>query len=247
MNATDFNAIVDVSDTITDLVNRRKNWEQNELRASNLVLYKLLEDTYILVLKIKSDRKQQQALAEHLKKANISFNSSTPMETKVVKTVFGLERQRAYTYSKVLRIASDMEVEPTGLAKWIEKFGGVEDVRLGKKPGELTEGEQRKRDAEIGEEIITADPDLASLQKLTKTPDTVGPVLILGYVNADGTTSIKGFVTKQKLVESALADVHKAVKEAKAQASKSSVSEEKTEAVDAAAQSVVSNDEAQAA
>lgn len=247
MNSEEYAAIVDVSDTITDLVNRRKSWEQNELRASNLVLYKLLEDTYILVRKIKSDRKQQQALAEHLKKANIIFNSSTPLETKVVKTVFGLARQRAYTYSKVLRIASEMSIEPDALAQWIEGYGGVEDVRLGKKPGTLTEGEQRKKDAEVGEELITADPTLASVTKLAKTPDTVGPVLLLGYVNADGTTDIKCFVTKQKLVELALADVHKDNQQAQSEASKSSVSAEKTEAVDAAAQSVVSHDEAKAA
>lgn len=46
------------------------------------------------------------------------------------KLVFGAERRRASAYSLALRAAKKRGVTPEGLAAWLTKEGGIEEIRL---------------------------------------------------------------------------------------------------------------------
>jgi hypothetical protein len=238
-----------VDTTIAQLINRRKKWEQGELLASNKVLYSILADCLTLVEVVSKNRVDQKKLSETLVEMKIGFNKSTPLTTKVVKVVFGVDRQRAYVYSMALRAARKAKITPDQLSNWLTGKGGVEEVRLdAANPGRETPTQRSKRHAEAGEEIVNERNKLATVKKFKETPEEVGPVVLIAYVNPDGTTDLKSFVSDKTVVDMALAVIGKETEEEDADANASSVSVERTAAIKAAAESVVySGDEAEQA
>ncbi len=72
---------------------------------------------------------------------DIKFKKDTSLINKVVKCVFYDEasdsnaqrdRRRISAYSMVLRRAQEDSIKPEALAAWIEKLGGIEEIRLNK-------------------------------------------------------------------------------------------------------------------
>jgi hypothetical protein len=239
--------INNVTDTLDDLVHRRDCWERDQLLASNKVLYQLLAECYSLVDSIKKRRDLQQQLRNYLDDRRINFNSKTPLATKVVKAVFGVDRQRAYTYSKVLRAAFEADVEAQRFADWVEALGGIEEVRLrsgNAKPASTT----RRREAAIqGKALLDQATELCRFPTPNGQYDEVGPVLLLAFASADGTTSIRSYIASQALVQAGLADFWHANGRDETDADQSTVSAAMTDAVDAAVNAVVQNDDDQKA
>ena len=100
-----------ITAAIDALVARRQKCEDGELRTSNQVLYAILADCYAVYFKVKGSRTAQATLTEALAKAGVPNRANTPLVTKVIKSVFGEQRRRAYTYSVVLRAAIKQNVE----------------------------------------------------------------------------------------------------------------------------------------
>lgn len=114
-----------------------RNWEANELAASNKRLYSILMDAYTYYMTMKTDsNKDTRALyaddlAKFIEERKYLFAPTSHDMTRVVKCVFGADRRRVSAYSIALREALRQDVAAKDLAVFIEQNGGVEQIRLG--------------------------------------------------------------------------------------------------------------------
>ncbi|MCR9071821.1 MAG: hypothetical protein NXI18_08885 [Alphaproteobacteria bacterium] len=231
-----------ITAAIDDLVARRQKWEANELRTSNQVLYGILADCYKLYFALKGDRTAQKALTKALADAGIPNRSNTPLATKVIKSVFGEQRRRAYTYSVVLRAAIKQNISVAQLADWIEQKGGVEEIRLTAKTG-ISTAEQFRADIEAGDELVENSPSVTVLPQMAETPTEACVVLLVGVVTGDGKTEIKRFVYNESLVNQVLALIGKDSRQQADASAAASNSDDAQAAVSDAIGSVAQNDD----
>jgi hypothetical protein len=157
-----------------------RNWEANELAASNKRLYSILMDAYTYYMTMKTDsNKDTRALyaddlTRFIEERKYVFAPTSHDMTRVVKCVFGADRRRVSSYSIALREALRQDVVAKDLAVFIEQNGGVEQIRLGgTKPlsAKLRAGKVKQEvlDAELGlikfdARLVGADADWADKQ-----------------------------------------------------------------------------------
>lgn len=118
---------------LKDMETARINWEQGSFRKSNEELYVVLQQCKAFCGDLlPADAKQRSAALEKFyKERDWRYNKETPIETRVLRAVFGMEnRRRVSSYSLVLRAAKKQGVGITSLATWIEDQGGVQEIRL---------------------------------------------------------------------------------------------------------------------
>jgi hypothetical protein len=114
-----------------------RNWEANELAASNKRLYSILMDAYTYYMTMKTDSSKDTRalyaddLAKFIEERKYVFAPTSHDMTRVVKCVFGADRRRVSAYSIALREALRQDVAAKDLAIFIEQNGGVEQIRLG--------------------------------------------------------------------------------------------------------------------
>jgi hypothetical protein len=114
-----------------------RNWEANELAASNKRLYSILMDAYTYYMTMKTDSSKDTRalyaddLAKFIAERKYVFAPTSHDMTRVVKCVFGADRRRVSAYSLALREALRQQVAAKDLAVFIEQNGGVEQIRLG--------------------------------------------------------------------------------------------------------------------
>ena len=114
-----------------------RNWEANELAASNKRLYSILMDAYTYYMTMKTDSSKDTRalyaddLAKFIDERKYVFAPTSHDMTRVVKCVFGADRRRVSAYSIALREALRQDVAAKDLAVFIEQNGGVEQIRLG--------------------------------------------------------------------------------------------------------------------
>jgi hypothetical protein len=114
-----------------------RNWEVNELAASNKRLYSIMTDAYTYYKTMKDDltkairAKYAEDLKQFIKNRKYTFSATSHDMTRVVKCVFGADRRRVSAYSIALREALKQNVLAENLAAFIEQEGGVEQIRLG--------------------------------------------------------------------------------------------------------------------
>ena len=94
-----------------------------------------------------------------------------------------------------------------------------------------TTAQGRARFVDIGESVITKSPEIASFEKLPETPSEAGLVVLVAYVNINGSTDVKGFVTDKQVVDLALSVVGKMNEAEASDIDESSVSERRTTTV----------------
>ena len=118
---------------LDDMEGNRKSWEIGVYRASNKALYELLASCYAYCgsLTFAESKQRNTALQEFYKARDYKYNSNLPLETRVVRAVFGcIDRRRISTFSMVLRQAAKEQVLATDLATWIEQRGGVQAISV---------------------------------------------------------------------------------------------------------------------
>ena len=114
-----------------------RNWEANELAASNKRLYSILMDAYTYYMTMKTDSSKDTRalyaddLAKFIAERKYVFAPTSHDMTRVVKCVFGADRRRVSAYSIALREALNQKVSAKDLVDFIEQNGGVEQIRLG--------------------------------------------------------------------------------------------------------------------
>jgi hypothetical protein len=200
----------DTRSTLVTLISERKNWETKLLRKSNDALYQILTQCYELYEQMRGSTQEavehKKALLAVCEENNYRFINSTPLVTKIVKCVFGVERRRVSAYSLVLRQAMKQKISTEGLAKWIEEMGGVEQVRLSKSPNAKT----AKQKAELGKAAAENSSALATatseaLSKVLNVEKAGEQCVLLAVQNADGSFSIQAIIDNQAATNAALA------------------------------------------
>ena len=98
-----------IGDSIDRLVEYRKNWESNELSSANDVLYGILQHCYALNNTMQGSdsiaKSLKKGLANYIKTHEYKFSDSSPLITKIVKCVFGVDRRRVNAYSTAMKAA----------------------------------------------------------------------------------------------------------------------------------------------
>jgi hypothetical protein len=139
-----------------------RNWEANELAASNKRLYSILTDAYSFYQTLKGDPIKETRLQyatdleEFIAQRKYLFAPTSHDMTRVVKCVFGADRRRVSAYSIALREALRQDVTAKDLADFIEQNGGVEQIRLGgTKPLSAKVRAGKVKDEVLGAELGT--------------------------------------------------------------------------------------------
>ncbi len=149
-----------------DLIQRCEGWNAGAYKTANDQLYDLLADTYDLYLHIANgDHDVRKQFNNLLKARKVTFQDNTPIQTRVVRLVFAINRKLAHTYANVLRLARASNKTSAELADWIRECGGVQEVSA-EATGKPTTAQKAKADAEFASDIFAKAVAISDLGKL---------------------------------------------------------------------------------
>jgi hypothetical protein len=145
-------------------------------------------------------------LANYIKAKDYKFTDSTPLITKVVKCVFGVNRRRVNAYSTALRVAIAEKKSVIELPKFFKDHGGIEEVRRkasSTKVKTLDEKVKLGRTVLENEALATVHSD--KLNEKFSTTSLEEGVVLLATREDDGSFAIRQMVQTNAAVKSALA------------------------------------------
>lgn len=198
-----------IGDVIDRLVSERETWEVSELANSNQKLYGLLQSCLALHnTMVGSDalaKALRKGLSNYITRKNYPFRDSTPLMTKIVKCVFGVDRRRVHSYATALLAAKEKRISIIELPRWLKEQGGVEEVRRGSK----SSGNSVASRVADGKVVLQADV-LAVIQsdKLNaqySTESLTEGVVLLATRGDDGSFSIRKVIQADSVVKAAIA------------------------------------------
>ena len=199
-----------IGDAIDELVAQRISWENNELTNANEALYGLLQHCYSLNNAMSgadsTAKSLRKGLANYIQDKKYTFTESTPLITKVVKCVFGVDRRRVNAYSTALRVAIAEKKSVIELPKFFRDQGGIEEVRRkasGTKVKTLDEKVKLGRTVLENEALATVHSD--KLNASFSTTNLEEGVVLLATREDDGSFAIRQMVQTNAAVKSALA------------------------------------------
>ena len=199
-----------VGEAIDQLISERQHWENHELANSNETLYALLQHCYSLNNAMSGSdftaKALRKGLANYIQQKGYQFKESSPLITKIVKCVFGVNRRRVNAYSSALRVAIAERVAVMNLPKFFKDKGGIEEVRR-----QATTGKARtmKDKVELGRAVLESNV-LAKIQRDTLNKNFSNDsleegVVLLATREDDGSFAIRRVVQSNAAVKSALA------------------------------------------
>jgi hypothetical protein len=239
---------------IEQLAIDRQAWETTVYRTSNEMLYGLLQKCYQLYkdMEGKGDdaKKLRDSLNSYVSMKGYKFLKSTHTLSKIVKCVFsnntsneGTDRRRVSAYSVVLQKALSDGIAVDGIAAFINDAGGVEAIRLGKKPsGGASPAKQKVVEAKAN--IAQKSVGMAMGLQLSAQLDAgkIGTqVVLIGTWQPDGSVVVQAVVQNDTALNAALASYHSESKlkpEAKTQAVEKEAANDANAIVDAHDQAV---------
>lgn len=175
-----------------DLIQRCNVWNSGAYKTANDQLYELLADTYELYLQIvNGDHDTRKQFNNLLKDRKVSFQDNTPIQTRVVRLVFSIDRKRAYTYANVLRLARLENKKKDELPSWIRAFGGVQEVAA-TAVGKETTATKAKADADAASDMFAKSDAIANIGKLPavlKPGETSHPTYSIALIRSEGGTT----------------------------------------------------------
>ena len=148
----------------------------------------------------------RKGLANYIQQKGYQFKESSPLITKIVKCVFGVDRRRVNAYSSALRVAIAEKVAVMNLPKFFKDKGGIEEVR---RKASATKGKTMKDKVELGRAVLESEA-LATVasDKLNASFSTTSleeGVVLLATREDDGSFAIRQVVQANAAVKSALA------------------------------------------
>ena len=212
------NAASAVKNVLGQLVSEREQWEAAALRTSNEQLYVLLQKCYRLYKLMEGSGQQaaqlRKGLQEYIDANGYRFTKSSHTLTKIVKCVFGVDRQRVSNYSIALRAALAQKIASQDVAAFISNAGGVQEIRLAKSGNLMT----AKQKAAIASETIAA----SNLGVFSSTALAGGldagkigtNTVLIGTWQADGTIAVRAVVDSDAVLNAALAKHYSSAKDA---------------------------------
>ena len=202
---------------LTELEQQRISWEEGAYRTSNQMLYSILSQCLQFggeLIEMEAIKVRRQALEAFYKQRGYRWKKDTPLMTKIVRAVFGdIDRRRISTYSLVLRQAKKEQVLPPQFADWVERNGGVQEVRLARSDTFVTpkvKAETAQQSFEQMDKLAVVKTD--ELSKLAD-PDYIGEnCLLVATQEADGSFTVRALVTANAAVNAAFAAIYQAKK-----------------------------------
>ena len=145
-------------------------------------------------------------MANYIGQKGYQFKESSPLISKIVKCVFGVDRRRVNAYSSALRVAIAEQVAVMNLPKFFKDKGGIEEVRRQATAGR---GKTMKDKVELGRAVLESDV-LAKVQSDTLSKNFSNQsleegVVLLATREDDGSFAIRRVVQSNAAVKSALA------------------------------------------
>ena len=133
------NTAKDLNTQLDSLCKVREEWELGAYKTSNDQLYEILARCLDIYQQLRNDIKQRAEFKVRLDalKAQdlIKFNESTNLPTRIVRYIFRNSGKRSFAYAKALILATEEDIDSLGLAAWINKNNGVEQLRRRDKDG----------------------------------------------------------------------------------------------------------------
>ena len=190
-------AVQSFADSVEDLIEVRRHWEQNAFKSANDSLYGLLTQiykmydetcTYDEMGKAKREWLKQQLDEKDIKcKRKASFMH---LLTKLVFSKSGVNSRRVNTYARVLNIAASTNSVQhyNDLKDFIVQHGGIEEIRtsISKSGRNKVIREEKAREMALNSESIL---QIGLTEDYGNEDGEI--VTLLGVLNRDGTCEIK--------------------------------------------------------
>ena len=159
---TTINAATYIFDKVDQLSALREAWEEGAYKQSNEELYGLLGECLDLYFDIKGDTKKVKALNDLLRNRTNNFSEGASLETRIVRAIFDPNlKKRAYSYAKVIKIASEEKVPTQSMSEFIKSRDGIEELRRKKTDGKTPAETRRDNIAFAKGSLSKADPLVA--------------------------------------------------------------------------------------
>jgi len=199
------------------LEQQRISWEEGAYRTSNQALYAILSQCLQFGDELnttEANKIRREALQAFYQQRGYRWKKETPLFTKIVRAVFGdIDRRRISTYSLVMRQAKKEAVLPSKFADWVERNGGVQEVRLAQ--SETFVSPKAKAQTAQGRFEQMNKLAVVKTEELSKliNPDHIGETcLLLATQEADSSFTIRALVNASGAVNAAFAAVYQAEK-----------------------------------
>jgi len=123
---------VSIASTLFNLQSEAQQWNLNEFKKANDMLYAMLKTCLVETRKLRKLTSSQITIFdEQLEERQIKFNKGTALETKVIRAVFEIDAvkdKRASKYARVLKIAKADAIEPEVFVAWLNEQNGIDNV-----------------------------------------------------------------------------------------------------------------------
>ena len=197
--------------TLRTLAAAKADWEQNAYKTSNELLYGMLQRCYAYYKQMCVNNSEGQAAREGLEayiaEKGYVFTKSTHNITKIVKCVFGADRQRVSAYSIALRRAHAENTSVMDIAAFIAENGGVEELRLPKSNALTPKQKATQAGAIIGSQYLGKIKTAQVSEKLDIS-NINKQVVLIATQGADGELTINALVSSQAALDAALASYY---------------------------------------
>ncbi len=208
-----------IGDVIDQLVTEREVWEKTDCARSNEKLYALLQNCFAL----HNTMVGSDALAKALRKGLVNyiefrkypFTDSTPLMTRIVKCVFGVDRRRVHSYATALLAAKERRIAVIELPRWLKEQGGVEEVRRSAKSGSTSMAKRVDEGKLVLQSEVLAVVHSDKLNAQFSTEKLQEGVVLLATRSDDGSFAIRKVIQADSVVKAAIASCSSLGKQAK--------------------------------
>ena len=211
----------ELSATLQELVAQREHWENGAYKQANAELYAILEQCAGIYAQLKSSKAHARAFNALADELGIKFNKGTSLALKIVRVVFGQERNREHAYARVLKVWFDERSDAQTLTNFVIERGGIENVRRtasNTQANKLTADDYR----DIAANALTGEHALATFglhsYMLSDDENDTDYMVALVHCDSNGNGKIVYGSNKRTLVDNALAVMGKELDEQQAQA-----------------------------
>lgn len=198
-----------IGESIDRLVEYRKSWEANELASANDVLYGILQHCYALNNTMQGSdgiaKSLKRGLTNYIANKKYTFSDSSPLISKIIKCVFGVDRRRVNAYSTAMRAAMAERVSVLDLPKYLREKGGIEEVRRSASGKAKTVQDKVALGRSVLDSEILAKVQSDALTASFSNDSLEEGVVLLATREDDGSFAIRRVVQNGTAVKSALA------------------------------------------
>lgn len=192
------NVAPSLTSVIDEMIENRIKWQNGTYAASNAELYAILGNCLELFNKAKDAKTGlAKAITEQLEERGIGYNSSTSLALKIIRLVFvgpNMEQtiaSRAFSYARVLKVASDAGQTGDTLETFITDNHGIDELRRANKEG-LSEADKAKQNKDYAETVLSDANGIMQIEMKDELQPADGEQFSLALIrkNTDGTGTI---------------------------------------------------------